>query len=226
MPSRYSSGHSVSDAEELVSNLGIGDFTVPIEAAHSVLENDLVTSIQGELSGIAGENLQARIRGLVLMSLANTFGWLVLTTGNKSEAAVGYSTLYGDSVGAYAPIKDVYKTMVYELANWRNNRDSSPVIPANVITKAPSAELRPDQRDDESLPPYEVLDPLLEAYIEGDRNRAELVNDGFDMDLVEEVARLVDRAEYKRRQSPPGVRVSQKGFGRDRRLPLVNRYSG
>ena len=160
------------------------------------------------------------------MSLANTFGWLVLTTANKSEAAVGYSTLYGDTVGAYAPIKDVYKTVVYELARWRNERDGSPVVPISILEKAPSAELRPNQRDDESLPRYEYLDPLLEAYIEGDRTRVELVGDGFDADLVEEVVRLVDKAEFKRRQNPPGVRVTRKGFGRDRRLPLINRYMG
>ena len=226
MPSRYSSDHSVVDAEELATNLGIGTLTVPIESAHTALGSELVSSIAGTLTRVADENLQARIRGVMLMSLANTFDWLVLTTGNKSEAAVGYSTLYGDTVGAYAPIKDVYKTVVYELVRWRNERDGAPVVPVNIVEKAPSAELRPNQRDDDSLPRYEVLDPLLEAYIEGDRTRVELVSDGFDADLVEEVVRLVDQAEFKRRQNPPGVRVTQKGFGRDRRLPLVNRYRG
>ena len=226
MPSRYSSDHSVVDAEELATNLGIGTLTVPIESAHTALGSELVSSIAGTLTRVADENLQARIRGVMLMSLANTFDWLVLTTGNKSEAAVGYSTLYGDTVGAYAPIKDVYKTVVYELVRWRNERDGAPVVPVSIVEKAPSAELRPNQRDDDSLPRYEVLDPLLEAYIEGDRTRVELVSDGFDADLVEEVVRLVDQAEFKRRQNPPGVRVTQKGFGRDRRLPLVNRYRG
>ena len=226
MPSRYSSDHSVVDAEDLATNLGVGTLTVPIESAHTVLVSELVSSIAGSLTRVADENLQARIRGGMLMSLANTFDWLVLTTGNKSEAAVGYSTLYGDTVGAYAPIKDVYKTVVYELVRWRNKRDGAPVVPVSILEKAPSAELRHNQRDDDSLPRYEVLDPLLEAYIEGDRTRVELVRDGFDADLVEEVVRLVDRAEFKRRQNPPGVRVTQKGFGRDRRLPLVNRYRG
>ena len=226
MPSRYSSDHSVVDAQELATNLGISTLTVPIESAHTALGSELVSAIAGTLTRVADENLQARIRGVILMSLANTFDWLVLTTGNKSEAAVGYSTLYGDTVGAYAPIKDVYKTVVYELVRWRNERDGAPVVPVSIVEKAPSAELRPNQRDDDSLPRYEVLDPLLEAYIEGDRTRVELVSDGFDADLVEEVVRLVDRAEFTRRQNPPGVRVTQKGFGRDRRLPLVNRYWG
>ena len=160
------------------------------------------------------------------MAFANQHDWLVLTTGNKSEAAVGYSTLYGDTAGAFAVIKDVYKTVVYDLVRWRNELGGTELVPVHTIDKPPSAELRPEQRDDDSLPPYEVLDPLLEAYIEGDRTRAELVNDGYDGHLVDEVVRLVDRAEFKRRQNPPGVRVNRKGFGRDRRLPLVNKYRG
>jgi NAD+ synthase (glutamine-hydrolysing) len=176
--------------------------------------------------GSTDENLQARIRGVLLMAHANAFGWLVLATGNKSESAVGYSTLYGDTVGAFAVIKDVYKLTVYELARWRNDQAGGPVIPSHTISKPPSAELRPDQRDDQSLPSYEVLDPLLEAYIEGDRTRANLMADGFDGDMVDRIVRLVDLAEYKRRQTPPGIRVSRKGFGRDRRLPIVNRYRG
>ena len=226
MSSRYSSDHSVSDAEELVENLGINCLTVPIESTHIALGTELATSIGRDLPGVTDENLQARIRGVMLMSLANTFDWLVLTTGNKSEAAVGYSTLYGDTAGAYAVIKDVYKTVVYDLVRWRNERDGIELVPVRIIDKPPSAELRPEQRDDDSLPPYEVLDPLLEAYIEGDRTRTELVNDGYDGRLVDEVVRLVDRAEFKRRQNPPGVRVTRKGFGRDRRLPLVNKYRG
>ncbi|MCB1017625.1 MAG: NAD(+) synthase, partial [Acidimicrobiales bacterium] len=173
---------------------------------------------------------QSRIRGTVLMALSNKFGWLVLSTSNKSEAAVGYATLYGDTVGGYAVIKDVPKLLVYELCRWRNERAAAegtgPVIPEHVLTKPPSAELRPDQRDDQSLPPYDELDPVLEAYVEQDRTAAQLVADGFDAALVARVARLVDRAEYKRRQSPPGPRVTPKAFGKDRRLPITNRYTG
>ena len=226
MPSRYSSDHSISDAEDLVANLGLDGRTIPIEDAHFALRNLLTPSMGDDPPGSTDENLQARIRGVLLMAHANAFGWLVLTTGNKSESAVGYSTLYGDTAGAFAVIKDVYKLTVYELARWRNDQAGGPVIPSHTISKPPSAELRPGQRDDQSLPSYEVLDPLLEAYIEGDRTRADLVADGFDGDMVDRIVRLVDLAEYKRRQTPPGIRVSRKGFGRDRRLPIVNRYRG
>jgi NAD+ synthase (glutamine-hydrolysing) len=226
MPSRYSSDHSISDAEDLVANLGLDGRTIPIEEVHFALRNLLTPSMGDDPPGSTDENLQARIRGVLLMAHANAFGWLVLTTGNKSESAVGYSTLYGDTAGAFAVIKDVYKLTVYELARWRNDQAGGPVIPSHTISKPPSAELRPDQRDDQSLPSYEVLDPLLEAYIEGDRTRANLVADGFDGDMVDRIVRLVDLAEYKRRQTPPGIRVSRKGFGRDRRLPIVNRYWG
>jgi NAD+ synthase (glutamine-hydrolysing) len=174
------------------------------------------------------ENLQSRIRGVVLMALSNKHNWLVLTTGNKSELAVGYSTLYGDTAGGFAVIKDVAKTMVYRLCLWRNEaaaRAGAPgPIPEDVLTKAPSAELRPGQRDDQSLPPYDVLDPILEAYVEGDMTADELVEAGFDEELVRRVVRLVDLAEYKRRQSPLGVRVTPKAFGKDRRVPITNRY--
>ncbi len=170
------------------------------------------------------ENLQSRIRGVVLMALSNKFGWLVLTTGNKSEMAVGYSTLYGDTAGGFAVIKDVLKTTVYRLCEHRNTIGL--VIPTDVLTKPPSAELRPDQRDDQSLPPYEVLDPVLAAYIEGDLTAAELIAEGFDEAIVRRITRLVDLAEYKRRQSPPGVRVTPKAFGKDRRLPITNAYRG
>ena len=233
MPSRYSSGHSVTDAESLIAEQGIDGMTIPIEDAHVALRgllglDDLSDADKGD--GLVDENLQARIRGVLLMALSNAHGWLVLTTGNKSESAVGYSTLYGDTAGAYASIKDVYKTTVYDLCRWRNTQavlcGGGPVIPDPILAKPPSAELRPDQRDDQSLPPYDVLDPLLEAYIEGDRTRAELVASGFDADLVDRVVRLVDGAEYKRRQTPHGARVTRKGFGRDRRLPVVNRYRG
>ncbi len=226
MPSRYSSDHSLKDAQQLVENLGISSIVFPISEIHSSFSEQWILNLDKELSGVTDENLQSRIRGVLLMAFANANNWLVLTTGNKSEAAVGYSTLYGDTAGAYAVIKDIYKTKVYELARWRNETSENEIIPTSIIDKPPSAELRPDQRDDQSLPPYDVLDPLLESYIEGDRTRIELVEDGYDSEIVEEIVKLVDRSEYKRRQNPPGVRVTKKGFGRDRRLPLVNRYKG
>ena len=226
MPSRFSSDHSVSDAEQLSANLGIDHRVVPIEAAHAAFEEMLAPSFDGLEPDLAEENVQARIRGIVLMALANKFGWLVLATGNKSEAAVGYSTLYGDTAGAYAPIKDVYKTRVYSLCRSRNEAAGRELVPDSVLTKAPSAELRPDQRDDDSLPPYDLLDGLLSAYIEDDHTAGELVDEGFDEALVRRVVRMVDQAEYKRRQTPPGVRVTPKAFGRDRRLPITNRYRG
>jgi NAD+ synthase (glutamine-hydrolysing) len=180
--------------------------------------------------GLTGENLQSRVRAVILMALSNHFGWLVLSTSNKSESAVGYSTLYGDSVGGLAVIKDVPKLLVYRLCRYRNDvaiaGGSVPPIPQSVLDKPPSAELRPDQRDDQSLPPYEVLDPLLEAYVEDDRSAADLVAAGHDPAVVARVVRLVDLAEYKRRQSPPGLRVTTKAFGKDRRLPITNAYRG
>jgi NAD+ synthase (glutamine-hydrolysing) len=222
MPSRYSSDHSLTDATALAQALGIDLRRIAIEEAHTAFGNLLAPSFVGHDPDSTEENLQSRIRGVLLMALSNKFGWMVLTTGNKSEAAVGYSTLYGDTAGGFAVIKDVPKTLVYRLCRWRNTR--SVVIPASVLTKPPSAELRPDQTDDQSLPPYEVLDPVLEAYVEGDLTAGELVEAGFDADLVARVVRLVDLAEYKRRQTPPGVRVTPKAFGRDRRMPITNRY--
>jgi NAD+ synthase (glutamine-hydrolysing) len=227
MPSRYSSDHSLSDAEKLCAELGIESRVIPIEPAHAAFTEMLAPSFAGLEPGIAEENLQPRIRGMVMMALSNKFpGWLVLTTGNKSEMAVGYSTLYGDTAGGFAVIKDVPKLLVYDLCRDRNRRAGRPLVPENVLTKPPSAELRPDQRDDQSLPPYDVLDPILEAYVEDDRTRAELVGMGFDPALVERITRLVDTAEYKRRQTPPGVRVTPKAFGKDRRVPITNRYRG
>jgi NAD+ synthase (glutamine-hydrolysing) len=226
MPSRYSSDHSVTDAEKLCAELGIESRVIPIEPAHAAFLDMLAPNFAGREPDITEENIQPRIRGMLLMALSNKFGWLVLTTGNKSEMAVGYSTLYGDTAGGFAVIKDVPKTMVYALARDRNARAGRPLVPENVLTKPPSAELRPDQRDDQSLPPYDVLDPILQAYVEDDRTRAELVAMGFDPDLVERVTRLVDLSEYKRRQTPPGVRVTTKAFGKDRRLPITNRYRG
>ena len=188
-------------------------------------ERSLADSFAGTEPGITEENLQARIRGNLLMALSNKFGWLVLTTGNKSEMAVGYATLYGDMAGGLAVIKDVLKTWVYRLVRDRNERAGSELVPASVLERAPTAELRPGQRDEDSLPPYELLDRILEAYVEGDQGREQMVAAGLPEDVVAEVIRLVDRAEYKRRQAPPGVRVSSKAFGRDRRMPITNRFT-
>ncbi len=226
MPSRYSSDHSVSDAELLCDNLGIEGRLVGIEPAHRAFEEMLAPEFAGLAPGLAEENVQSRIRAVVLMALANKFGWLVLTTGNKSEAAVGYSTLYGDSAGAFAVISDIWKLQVYELARRRNEVAGRPLIPERVLAKAPSAELRPDQRDSDSLPPYESLDPVARAFVEGDKTVGELIAAGADPELVRRIGRLVDVAEYKRRQGPPGVRVTPKAFGKDRRMPITNRYRG
>ncbi len=226
MPSRYSSEHSVADAEALARNLGIEHRSVPIEPAHAALMGMLQPSFEDHPLGLTEENLQSRVRAVVLMALSNAFGWLLLNTGNKSEASVGYSTLYGDSAGGFAVIKDVGKLGVYRLCRYRNAVAGGEVIPENTIGKPPSAELRPDQRDDQSLPTYDVLDPILAAYVERDRSPDEIVAEGADPALVERIVRLVDRAEFKRRQSPPGPRVTTKGFGKDRRLPITNRYEG
>jgi len=232
MPSRYSSDHSIADAELLGRNLGIDTRAVPIEPAHAAFTEMLVPHVsdgQIEVGDLTDQNLQSRVRGMVLMALANEHRWLVLTTGNKSESAVGYSTLYGDTAGAFAVIRDIWKLTVYELCEWRNRELGHDLIPRSVLTKAPSAELRPDQRDDQSLPPYEVLDPILQAYVEGNRTVGEVVRmelPGADADLVARVCRLVDIAEFKRRQTPVGPRITRKAFGRDRRMPIVNRYRG
>ena len=226
MPSRFSSGGSISDSEQLAANLGIATLTIPIEPAHEAFTGMLADAFAGLEPGVAEENLQARIRGTILMTISNKFGWLVLTTGNKSEMAVGYCTLYGDMAGGFAVIKDVPKMLVYALCEDINRRLDREVVPRSVIEKAPSAELRPDQKDEDSLPPYPVLDAILEGYVEDDRSIADLVANGFDRDTVVRIARLVDRSEYKRRQAPPGVRVSTKAFGKDRRLPLTNRWPG
>jgi len=222
MPSQWSSGHSVTDAEDLVKRQGLQARTVPIRGIVGAFDTDL------RLDGLAAENLQARVRGTILMSLSNAEGHLVLTTGNKSEIAVGYSTLYGDSAGGFAPIKDVPKTLVWDLARWRNEQSAShgqpPPIPENSITKPPSAELRPGQLDTDSLPDYAVLDPLLDDYVRRDLGAAELIAAGHDPELVHLVIALVDRAEYKRRQYPPGPKITSKNFGRDRRLPITNRW--
>jgi NAD+ synthase (glutamine-hydrolysing) len=226
MPSRYSSEHSISDAEALVANLGINSFTVPIEPAHASFEAMLAPIFAGTEPGLAEENVQARIRGNVLMTISNKFGWMVLTTGNKSEMATGYATLYGDMAGGFAVIKDVPKTLVYALCNDLNERTGHDVIPQTVIEKPPSAELAPGQLDSDSLPPYDVLDPIVEGYVQDDLSVVELIARGHDPELTRRVARMVDRNEYKRRQAAPGVRVSPKAFGKDRRLPITNRWPG
>jgi len=227
MPSRYSSEHSVTDAEDLVRRQELHAETIPIAAMVDAF-SDALTPHGFPEKGLPAENLQARVRGVVLMGLSNAGGHLVLTTGNKSELATGYSTLYGDSAGGFGPIKDVPKTLVWELSRWRNEEASragaTPPIPENSITKPPSAELAPGQMDTDSLPPYDVLDALLDDYVEKDMGTAELIAAGHDPELVERVVRLVDTAEYKRRQYPPGPKISQKNFGRDRRLPITNRW--
>jgi len=228
MPSRYSSEGSIADAERLCANLGVELRTIAIEPAFGVMLELLQPSFAGYEPDISEENLQGRIRAALLMALANKFrGWLVLICGNKSELAVGYTTIYGvDMAGGFAVIKDVFKTKVYDLARCRNERAGYDLIPQSVLDKPPSAELRPGQRDEQSLPPYEELDPVLAAYVERDMTRAELVEAGFDPAIVQRVTRLVDVAEWKRRQAPIGVRVTPKAFGKDRRLPITNRYAG
>jgi len=223
LPSRYTSDLSNSDAAALSANLGIELRTLSIEPAYTAALGILEPAFEGRAPDVTEENLQGRIRMSMLMSLNNKFGWLVLICGNKSELAVGYTTIYGvDMAGGFAVIKDVFKTRVFELARYRNTLGA--VIPESVLTKPPSAELRPGQRDDQSLPPYDILDPILEAYVERDLTFEELVAAGMDAAVVQPILRLVDRAEWKRRQSPPGVRVTAKAFGRDRRLPITNRY--
>src|SRR5215204_6219946 len=224
MPSRYTSDLSNTDAAALAKNLGIDTQNVPIGPAFDAYEEMLRDTFKGLPEDVTEENLQSRIRGNILMALSNKFGWIVLSTGNKSEMSVGYSTLYGDSAGGFAVIKDVPKTLVYRVAREVNRVEGREVIPDSVLDKEPSAELREDQRDTDSLPPYEILDPILEAYIEEDRGVAEIVASGFDEDDVRRVVQLVDSAEYKRRQAPTGIKVTGRAFGRDRRMPITNRY--
>jgi NAD+ synthase (glutamine-hydrolysing) len=226
MPSPHSSPETQRDARLIAKNLGIECFELPLEEAMSAYDRTLEEAFAGTEDGLAEENIQARIRGNLLMALSNKFGWLVLTTGNKSEVSVGYATLYGDMAGGFSVLKDVPKSWVYRLARFRNSRSGEPPIPASVLERAPSAELRPDQRDEDSLPPYDVLDPILEAYVEEDQGREQLIRRGFPEKVVDEVITLVDRAEYKRRQAPPGIKISPKAFGRDRRLPITNRFRG
>jgi NAD+ synthase (glutamine-hydrolysing) len=226
MPSRYSSPGSLSDAHMVAHNLGISLVVIPIETIfHAYLET-LSGPFAGAPPNVAEENIQARIRGNLLMALSNKFGWLVLTTGNKSEMATGYTTLYGDMAGGFAVIKDVPKTVVYELVRYRNSSAGHEVIPQSVIQKPPSAELRPDQKDSDSLPSYDLLDRVTTAYVEEDKSVEQIAAMGIDRDVVERAARLIDSSEYKRRQSPPGVKITARAFGRDRRLPITNRFNG
>jgi len=224
MPSRYSSEGTRSDAAALAGNLGIPLLSVPIERLLQAYTEELEPLWPGREPDTTEENLQARIRGTIVMALSNKFGWLVLTTGNKSEIATGYCTLYGDMAGGFAVIKDVPKTLVFRLAEWRNRQAPAPVIPASTLSRAPSAELRPDQKDSDTLPPYELLDAILERYVEQDKSAAALIAEGFEEEVVRRVIRLIDHNEYKRRQGAPGIKITPKAFGRDRRLPITNRY--
>ncbi|MFC1952794.1 NAD+ synthase [Chloroflexota bacterium] len=226
MPSRYSSPGSVPDAELLAKNLGIKLITIPIETEFQAYLDTLSEAFEGTEPDVAEENIQARIRGNILMALSNKFGRLVLTTGNKSEMATGYTTLYGDMAGGFAVIKDVPKTLVYELARYRNSLADYDLIPSCIVDKPPSAELRPEQEDIDSLPPYEILDPVLTAYVEEDKSVDQIIAMGIDEQVVKRAARLVDVSEYKRRQAPPGIKITPRAFGRDRRLPITNRFKG
>jgi NAD+ synthase (glutamine-hydrolysing) len=242
MPSPHSSAETQDDARAIAANLGCETIEIPIEPAMAAYESSLAESFTEEggvraeplphdparpsPADLAAENIQARIRGNLMMALSNRHGWLVLTTGNKSEMSVGYATLYGDMAGGFAVIKDVPKTLVYELTRHRNAEAGRELVPASVLERAPSAELRPDQRDEDSLPPYELLDRILEAYVERDQGREEMIAAGMPVAIVDEVIRMVDRSEYKRRQAAPGIRITPKAFGRDRRLPITNRFGG
>ncbi len=224
MPSHFSSDATQGDARATAARLGVDAIELPISSTMDAYAALLAAQFDGREPDITEENLQARIRGNLLMALSNKFGWLVLTTGNKSEMSVGYSTLYGDSAGGFAVIKDVEKTLVYALARWRN-RDGGPIEP-EILERAPSAELRPGQRDEDSLPPYAMLDEILRGYVEEDLGRDALIAAGLDARVVDDVIKLVDRAEYKRRQAPPGIKITERAFGRDRRVPITNRYRG
>jgi len=222
MPSRFSSQHSIDDASQLAENLGMRFDLLPIDDVYGAYLEALAPVFAGTEFGTSEENLQARTRGAMLMAISNKHGPMVVATGNKSEMAAGYATLYGDMVGGYAVLKDVFKTLVYDLARWRNKNGD--VIPQNTIDKPPSAELRPNQKDSDSLPPYETLDEILSLYVEADLGVTAIVGRGFDPGLVTRVAGMVDRNEYKRRQAAPGVKITVKAFGKDRRLPITNRH--
>jgi len=225
MPSKFSSDETFNDARSLAKNLGIELYIIPIRQLHHLFLAELSAVFSGLQPDATEENIQARIRGTIVMALSNKFGWLVLTTGNKSEMATGYCTLYGDMAGGFAVLKDVPKTMVFALSRWRNKVSKKPAIPASIIERPPTAELRSGQKDSDSLPPYDVLDPILERYVERDMSVEEIVAQGYDVDMVRRVIRLVDGNEYKRRQGAPGIKITPKAFGRDRRMPITNQYS-
>lgn len=224
LPSPFTAPESGEDAAALASNLGIELIEIPITEVYRSFLGLLGEHFKGREPDTTEENLQARIRGTIIMAFSNKFGWLVLTTGNKSEMSVGYATLYGDMAGGFSVIKDVPKTLVYELSRWRNRQEDRPVIPERVLEKAPSAELRPGQKDTDTLPPYDLLDPIVEAYVENDRSFEEILPLGCERECVEKVIRMIDRSEYKRRQAPPGIKITERAFGRDRRFPITNRY--
>ena len=224
MPSQYSSKESLEDAKLLAKNLGIRFLTIPITEVFQAYLKTLSSSFKDLKPDVTEENIQARVRGNILMALSNKFGWLVLTTGNKSEMSVGYCTLYGDMAGGFAVLKDVPKTLVYELTKFRNKKEGKDIIPKRVFIKPPSAELRPNQKDEDSLPPYPVLDPILQAYVEEDKGLEDIAKMGFKKSMIKEVIQMVDRNEYKRRQSPPGVKITHRALGKDRRLPVTNKY--
>ena len=227
MPSRYSSEDTKSDAREVAHRVGANFYELPIESLFCEYLSALAPHLGEGAPGVTEQNIQARIRGNLLMAMSNKFGWLVLTTGNKSEMAVGYATLYGDMAGGFAVLKDVPKTLVYELAGYRNTLAAGEgPIPASTLTRAPSAELAPNQKDEDSLPPYDTLDRVIEAYVVNDESVEDMVQDGLERDLVVRVVGMIDGNEYKRRQSAPGVRITPKAFGKDRRLPITNRYRG
>ncbi|MBI4709996.1 MAG: NAD(+) synthase, partial [Nitrospirae bacterium] len=224
MPSPYTSKESREDACRLSKNLGIKIIRVPIDKIFKTYLKTLAVKFKGAKKDITEENLQARIRGNILMAFSNKFGWLVLTTGNKSEMSVGYATLYGDMAGGFAVIKDVPKTMVYDLCKWRNEKERKALIPERVLWKEPTAELKPDQRDTDTLPPYPVLDPILKAYVEEDKDFDEILKMGCDLECAQKVIKMIDHSEYKRRQAPPGVKITPRAFGKDRRFPITNSY--
>jgi NAD+ synthase (glutamine-hydrolysing) len=224
MPSRYSSEGSVADSETLAGNLGITLLNIPIEDAHKSFERMLNDVFIGSEPNIAEENVQSRIRGNILMTVSNKFGWIVLTTGNKSEMSMGYATLYGDMAGGFCVIKDVSKTMVYELSRWKNKQLEFDLIPNEIINKPPSAELKPDQFDEDSLPPYHVLDEIIELYLENDATYEDLVERNFPKEMINQVVDAIHRNEYKRNQSPPGVKITSRAYGKDWRMPIVSKY--
>jgi NAD+ synthase (glutamine-hydrolysing) len=226
MPSRYSSEATRADARRLAESLGCSFVELPIAAIVDAFDSALAETFAGREPDLTEENIQARARGVLLMALSNKFGWMLVATGNKSELSVGYATLYGDMAGGFALLKDVYKTDVFKLARYLNERAGAELIPQSIIDRAPSAELRDNQLDEDSLPPYPKLDEVLEQYVEHDRSLEELSSDGFDRDVVERAVAMIDRAEYKRRQAPPGVKLRPKAFGRDRRTPITNRWRG